>query len=241
MKIYVGTRGRLLIACAIVVNACLLAGCSGGGGLFSGGTDASLTVRNQATERFIKPELTGVAYSNRDETSADLFLTDLPVERLADPAANLDGLTGSLVHVHLFLVPSAGDTPIGATACNVTVRMLMLVGDGEAQAGGVGGTEAGRAGALDGVGVTTHAGLYNGAGFVLPSGDPGDGTYGGSMFGASLRLSAATGGFSDPLSPAEMQGSFRAPLKPELAHALLARMNRVAGALGSSGRASAGE
>lgn len=221
MKIYAQSGFRLLIVCAFLAKVAALTGCSGGWLSGSQGA-ASLTVRNQATERTMRPDVTGVAYASTDDNSADVFLTDLPLDRLGDPADNLDGLTGTLIHVHLFLVPSAGDTPIGRSSCNVTVRMLVLSADGAP-------TDAPAA---------RRMGLYSGAGFVLPDGKPGGSRFGGSMFGATMRLTAATAGFADPLSPAEMAGSFRAPLDPERARTLKARLNRTAASLSSGAQAS---
>ncbi len=226
MNIYVESRARLLAASAILLSIFVIGGCSVGTQLWNGSGSASVRVTNQATERFIEPELTAVAYSHPDTTGADIFLTNLPLDRLADPNDALGGLVGSLVHVHLFLVPSAGDTPISRTACNVTVRMLVL-------ADGAGSADIASDGGFGG-----RIGLYSGGGFVLPSGSPGDGSYGGSMFGASMRLAASSSGFVDPLSPAEMTGSFRAPLKPDMAQALMARLNRTSDSLAVEGRAS---
>lgn len=226
MTIYARIGFWLLSTCVSAVIVCALSGCSGSGLLSGGSGSSSLTVRNLSTEQFIKPDVIGVAYSTLDSNTADVFLTDLPVERLADHADDLSGLNGSLIHVHLFLVPSAGDTPIGRTACNVTVRMLVLSQDGPTVTSDAAGSSA----------QLPRIGLYSGAGFVMPSGKPGSAWFGGSMFGSSIRLTAATPGFADPLTPAEMAGNFRAPLRPDLARSLMARLNRMAGSLASEAR-----
>jgi hypothetical protein len=115
------------------------------------------------------------------------------------------------VHVHVFLMPSAGDTPIDTTAVNVTLRHLILAG-----------APAGR-GATD----TPLMGLYAGGGFWYPRGDIGDDTLSGSLDGASHRLSRATPGFADPLGSGSLSGSVVARRDEALAQAMAATLDAL--------------
>lgn len=122
-------------------------------------------------------------YAASDRNTADFYLTDLPPQASA-PQADLRAFTGSLVHVHLFLQPKAGSTPIDPGACSVTVRQLIVAGG--------------------------QAGLYSGGGFLETSSDVGSPECGGTFRGATLRLTAATPGFLDRLGPSEMRAKFNA-------------------------------
>ncbi|MBL8762643.1 MAG: hypothetical protein JNM07_00050 [Phycisphaerae bacterium] len=173
------------------------AGCARHGGVFE--------LTSGTTGAVFSTSLPGAAYSTPDASTADLYLTDLPLNRLQNPNDSLADVSGSLVHVHLFLVPKAGSTPIDATACNATVRQLVF-------AQGV-------------------LGLYAGGGFFNPSGDPGDPELAGSMRGASLRLARSSPGFADRLGPVTLAGTFGAPRSEGLARNLAARMEALIGAL----------
>ena len=122
-------------------------------------------------------------YAAFDRNTADIYISDLPESVLETPG-DLLRQQGTLVHVHMFLEPKAGETPIDTTACSFTVRQLVL-GGGE-------------------------AGLYGGGGFLFMKGRAGDQIFTGNFQNATLRLTAATAGFVDRLGPSEMTGKFSA-------------------------------
>jgi hypothetical protein len=210
-------RAAVLI---LVLSAAILPACSRA--FWGGSGSSSLLVHNQATDRTFQPGATTSVYlatATGDENSADVYLTDLPADRLADPADKLAGLAGSFVHIHLFLVPSAGSTPIEPSACNIAVRALLLTSPDcpDASPGS----------------KLPLVGLYTGGGFLLPSGTPGDSSLSGSILDASLRLSAVSAPvcgvvFADPLSPAQLTGAFSATLDERRAADLAARFQQLA-------------
>ncbi|MBL8762426.1 MAG: hypothetical protein JNL50_14115 [Phycisphaerae bacterium] len=141
-----------------------------------------------------------LAYSTADRNTADVYLTDLPAEVL-DPGADLKGVSGQLVHIHLFITPEAGATPIDSTACSASVRHVVIA-DG-------------------------RVGVYGGGGFLAPSTSPGDRVLAGKLRDATLRLTSAGPEFSDRLGASKLNAAFRAPLDPRLANALAARLDTI--------------
>ncbi len=139
-----------------------------------------LSTRSQ-TE--LSAELLTRVYSAVDRNTADFYLTNLPPEA-ARPDADPLALTGTLIHVHMFLQPLAGRTPLGSDGCSVTVRQLVLSGG--------------------------DAGMYAGGGFMTPRDVVGSTTCGGKFRHATLRLLAATKDFGDLLGPSEMSADFDA-------------------------------
>jgi hypothetical protein len=140
---------------------------------------------------------TGV-YAPIDEQSADIYLTDLPLARLADPNDRLRDVTGMVVHIHMFLVPRAGKTPVDATASNAAVRVFVL--------------------------AEGAVGVFGGGGFLMPSGTPGDETLSGSIGEASLRLLRRTPDFADRLGPSILAGGIGAKLDEEASRVLAGRV-----------------
>ncbi len=146
-----------------------------------------------------------MVYKPVDAHSADVYATDLPLDRLADTRDAMADLSGTIVHVHVFLVPSAGDTPVDSTACNAATRMAVF-----------------SQGAI---------GVYAGGGFVFPTSVPGDGDYAGRIRNATLRLAQATPDFADRLGPTVLTGSLGARLDEGAAAVIAARLAAVAGTL----------
>lgn len=149
------------------------------------------------------PALPHCVYRYRDADNADIFLSDIPFDRLGGDGESADGsgLSGTVVHIHIFLTPEAGQTPIESTAFNATVRQFILI---------------------DGV-----AGLYAGGGFVT-SGSFGGGSVAGRVRDVSLRLVRAGGPFTDPLGTASLTGTFRATLDEPAAAAAHAWTRSIA-------------
>ena len=133
----------------------------------------------------LAPDLTTRVYSPRNDSSADIYLTDLDQQALtralADPA---DPTTGTIVHLHMFVRPRPGKTPIDATALSATVRYLVL--------------------------ARGQAGVYDGGGFLLPEGTPGRETFSASVPSATVRLAALTPAFVDRVGRGDLRIRFKA-------------------------------
>lgn len=152
-----------------------LAGCS----LTSTPVGTDLLSRQSSLKLTLRPTTT--VYAARDRNTADFYMTDLPPGSWNKPTAEL---AGSLVHVHVFLTPKPGSTPIADDSCSFTVRQVVFSGGG--------------------------VGVYSGGGFVYLTGDIGEPECGGEFRGATLRLTSSNADFVDRLGPAEMNGRVEA-------------------------------
>ncbi len=166
---------RLSLAASFATSLALLAGCSR-----VSNTLETVSIRSGSV---LRTDAATRAFSAQDRNTADFYLTDLPLAA-ADAKADLASLTGTLVHVHLFVRPQPGETPIADEACSFTVRQAVF--------------------------ANGQFGVYSGGGFFTPAKDLGESTNGGTFRGATLRLTHSTPGFDDRLGPSEMNGSFRA-------------------------------
>ena len=183
------------------------------------GTTNALTVTSTDQTRTLAPSFSTAVYLPVDPQTAEVYLTDIPLDRLRDPKDTLADAQGNILHLHLFLVPKAGDTPIDATACNLTLRHLVLAGTPNAASPG----SASKASPI--------TGLYSGGGFVLPSGDPGDDSSGGSISGSSHRLVKASPAFKDPVGSGSITGRFDAVRDDDAARIIAARIESLTRAL----------
>jgi hypothetical protein len=193
------------IALATLAAVAGLAGCGSTAGFFSGsGTPElrsevsgnSLSFAGESATlptRVFAPSKVGVA---------DLYLTDLP-ESLLREGGDLSAAQGVIIHVHSFVRPRAGKTPIDPDATTAIARVFILTGD-------------------------ANAGLYAGGGFFLTSDDPKDQTFSGSLRGATLYLSRATPGFEDLLGPSTLEGTLAATRDESLAARLSALTQTLA-------------
>lgn len=201
------------IAALLVVSATVLGGCqslAGGGG--------ELQVRSLESTATLTPAIRTACYKRIDNSTADLYFSDLPEDRLVDPNDDLADLAGSILHIHYFLEPSPGNTPIDDTACNATLRQVIIA---PAPAGEAGGAHGGTGG-----GTAQVFGIYGGGGFFYPSGSVGESTFGGSLNGAAHRLLYASPGFSDRLGPATVSGRVTATRDDAVADAIEARIEQ---------------
>lgn len=183
----------------LLAAALSLTGCAGMGSIGTGGGMRSTAVDTGNT---LAPNLRTIAYNPRNPQEADVYLTDFTPAQL-DTQVAFDELSGSIIHLRIFLRPRAGRTPIERTASTAIVRHAVF--------------------------ANGAVGVYGGGGFIFPRGRPGDRSIGGSFSGATLQLVRASGDFNDLLGAAELSGGFRAPLNPELAEqisALLADAER---------------
>lgn len=182
-------------ACAglLVVLCGVLGGCSfSGGPLTAHSVESTLSLELSPTVR---------AYRALDQNTADIYLTDIPEPALA-LGTSLEGVSGQIVHLRLFVSPEAGSTPIDQTACSVSIR-LVVVSQGE-------------------------VGIYGGGGFLFPDDDPGSSTLDGNVEQATMKFIASTEHFADRLGPSELSGSVSAPKDAALAQRLSARMDEIA-------------
>lgn len=183
--------------------ALLLTAC-GDWRLFSSRPSGELRTVSEANRVELKPLLRTAVYRSADAQSAEVYLTDLPLDRLADLDDNLADLSGTIVQISIFMQPKAGRTPISDDACNAAIRQLVLSGPAR--------------------------GLYGGGGFVVPTGI-GSGQLRGSVRGATLRMIRSTESFADPLGPSVLEGSFRAGFDANLSRVMAQRMAQLAGSL----------
>ena len=155
----------------------------------------------------LKSTLPTRAYTYQDKNTADIYLTDLSQDQLTnffENDADWSTFTGSMVHVHLFLSPKPGKTPIEPTAANATVRYIVL--------------------------TKGEIGVYDGAGFILPGKKIGKDSISGALNGAPAKLTRSTARFSDPLPATRLDLSFSAKENTPLAEELRARVNALSSA-----------
>ncbi|CAN5691716.1 hypothetical protein BH11PLA1_BH11PLA1_02890 [soil metagenome] len=190
---------RTILCFTLAACALALPGCNAFREWFTSG--GSITAASVTTGVYLAPELPTAVFIPLDEQTADVYLTDLPITRLIDEADTLASATGSIVHIHVFLVPDAGKTPLDASAVNVAVRHAVYAG-----------------GAI---------GLYCGGGFLSTS-EPEGSAYAAVLRDSSLRLSVATANFEDRLGSTIITGAFSATRDEKLCRILAARLADLA-------------
>jgi hypothetical protein len=190
----------LSIACLLLFP--LLASC--GGAKLWGGPSAEVAVVSSRTGAALKPRFTTAVYRAADASTIDVYLTDLPIGRIEDGSDKLEGLSGCVVHIALFLQPEAGKTPIDPTACSGAVRQLVIA---------------------DGA-----MGMYGGGAFITTA-NPGKENLSGSVRGGTVRLTRASADFNDLLGPAAMEGKFTARYDDAACRAIAQRLQDASFAL----------
>ena len=165
--------------------------CSGGGRL-----------RVESRDAVIEPALATAVYKSSDPNTADIFLSDFEPEVLEERLAlGAEGPPGNLVHIHLFIDPRAGRTPIDFTATSATVRHVVFSG--------------------------AAIGVYGGGGFLLPRGGIGGPSLTGRIENASLKLVSADPGFADRLGLAELSGRVAATRDEEFSARISTALTRL--------------
>lgn len=168
-----------------------------------GGGGSALTIASDTA--VIKPVAATAVYRAVDENTADIFLSDFAPDVLAERLAmGADGPPGTFTHIHLFVEPKAGQTPIDFTATSATVRHVVFTG--------------------------SSLGIYGGGGFLLPSDDVGDTTLSGRIEQGTLKLLHAEPGFADRLGLAEISGRVSASRNDDEAQRLSSLLSRLLGA-----------
>ena len=132
-------------------------------------------------------------YTGRDADTVDVYMTDLP-DTVWTAGADVSDMEGVLVHVHMFIRPKAGRTPIADTASTSTIRCIVL--------------------------ATGEIGVYAGGGFFVNSSEVGKQTFTGDVRNATLRLMSATGGFNDRLGVSMFSGAVSGKLDNATAEAM---------------------
>jgi hypothetical protein len=174
---------------ALCVFLLLLTGCT---------TRTAIEVRSVQNAAMDAPALRTAAYTSSNRNTAEVYLTDLDAAAL-EPGASLEGLSGRIVQIRMFLEPLAGSTPIEPTACSVIIRHIVLA-DGE-------------------------IGIYGGGGFLNPNRRAGRSRFSGTVRGATLRLTGQTDGFNDALGPSRLDATFSARRDESLARRIAARVD----------------
>jgi hypothetical protein len=183
--------GKLVIG--LVFLASLLGGCTSG--------HSTIQLRSQTTKgAVLAPEWTEVVARISDPNNIDIFMLDQPLDAYELAAATGAEQTMQACHIHIFLRPKAGRTPIQASACTATVRHLILVGD--------------------------QAGEYGGAGFMTPLSGTTEKTIHASIVEGRARLVRATTGFADRLLDAEINGTISARHDPAAARKIERALDR---------------
>ncbi len=167
----------------------LLSACTGGPGFGRAGYE----LRSIVDPVVMRPHLTTSVYAYEDENTADIYLTDLTPEQIRRVRAG-SLPAGNIAHIHVFIRPRAGQTPIDPTAMTATVTHAVLAGEA--------------------------VGVYAGGGFFQPTSETGDRVYAGTLSGATLRLERASDGFRDLLGATTLHARVRARLDPAQAEAL---------------------
>lgn len=173
-----------------------------------------LTIASIANNTSLNPAIRTAVYKRVDANTAELYFSDLPEERFLEPGARLGDVPGIVLHIHYFLTPSAGSTPIDDTACNVTLKQVVF-------APAAPSTSATAQRSLPAVGV------YGGGGFFFPSGTLGTGVFGGSIRDGTFRLIESSPGFIDALGPSSVTGKLLASRDDVLADAMDRRMREL--------------
>ncbi|MEO1717469.1 MAG: hypothetical protein AAFR76_10190, partial [Planctomycetota bacterium] len=152
------------------------------------------TSPNTPTNARLAPSLTTRAYTYEDENTVHIYLSDLTPAELDNPEA-----VGQIVHIHMFIRPNPGRTPIEPDALNASIRHAILA-------------------------PNNATGIYAGGGFLLPKSRAASGTFKGTIAKGTLRLEAATPNFTDALGPASLRASFDIPNDDELAQTMATRL-----------------
>ena len=163
-------------------------------------------------------------YSAADGNTVDIYLTDLSRDQLdallgkAEPTAEPDTRGGQIVHIHLFLWPEAGRSPIDFDASNATLTHAVLTDLRPAPSAAPGALEP------------RTVAIYSGGGFVLPEGlfsEAGDDWLSGRIRDGTVRYRAGTDASTDPLGVSSYRASFRARLDPSAAADLEALLSAI--------------
>ncbi len=191
--------GHLALLLLFLSALFLMPGCrslSGLAGWSSPTGQASIRSLDQGL--LLKPSFSTIVFISQSENEADVYLTDLSLQDLT-PGAPISNITGQIMHLHLFVVPKAGKTPIASEASTATLRHAII--------------SQGR------------VGIYGGGGFFIPKNKPTGKKFAGSTRKSTLRLLSRSAGFADRLGASQASVSFTAQQNPELVRTIQARFD----------------
>lgn len=159
-------------------------------------------LRSTGDNTAVRPKLTLTVATARslDGDALDVYATDLPESVLA-PGADLGDASGHLLHIHLFLVPTGGKTPIDPDASNASIRWTIL--------------------------ARGEVGVYGGGGLVVPHVDSLTGRRTYEIRNATLEPLSRTPGFVDRLGASNLSGTIGAKADPALAGKVGARAEEL--------------
>lgn len=179
----------------------MLTGCAG---LGAGGSGGSGQVLSETESTRLDLRLPTRAAVVQDRNTADVYLTDLSAATLARLSEGDLGpeISGTLVHVHIFLNPKPGRTPIEPTAASATARLVVV--------------------------ARGQVGVYDGAGFLMPGRSLRKGSAAGTLRNAPTRLTRATPGFADLLGSSRMELAFGAKSDEPAAAAIAGAIRTLA-------------
>jgi len=183
---------RFLLAVFAALSGPALTGCAGIG-LSGSGSPGSGQVVSEAESTRLELRLPDRAAVVQDRNTADVYLTDLSPATLDRITAGDLGpeVSGTLLHIRIFLNPKPGRTPIADTAASATARLVVV--------------------------ARGQVGVYDAAGFLMPGNSLRKGYASGTLRNAPTRLSRATPGFTDLLGSARMEVGFGARANDETA------------------------
>lgn len=183
---------RFLLAVFAALSGPALTGCAGIG-LSGSGSPGSGQVVSEAESTRLELRLPDRAAVVQDRNTADVYLTDLSPATLDRITAGDLGpeVSGTLLHIRIFLNPKPGRTPIADTAASATARLVVV--------------------------ARGQVGVYDAAGFLMPGNSLRKGYASGTLRNAPTRLSRATPGFNDLLGSARMEVGFGARANDEMA------------------------
>lgn len=188
---------RLLLAASAAASLCVIPGCWA--------PPSQIRIASERPPAVMTPKISTAVYTSADDNTADVYLSDLPLVTLRDPAADLSTATGNLIHIHLFLFPAPGRIPLREGAFDATIHHLILAGG--------------------------QAGCYQGGGFIMPSHPPGDGDFSAQIQDFTMRLGCATPAFADRLGAPRLTGQFSAERDDAAARAIAERISHLMTAL----------
>lgn len=182
----------LIAALALLMG---LSGCRsiGLGGSRGAGVVGTGAIVSETESRRLDLRLPERAVIVHDRNTADVYLTDLSpatLDRIAQGRLTGD-VSGTLVHIHIFLSPRAGRTPISDDAASATARIVVV--------------------------ARGQVGVYDAAGFLMPGNSLRRGYAAGTLRNAPTRLTRATDGFDDLLGSGRTEIRFGANPNDEAA------------------------
>lgn len=151
---------------------------------FGCATGATTSLNSEAGTGELDGRMTTLVYASTDKNTADIYLSDLPRGAL-EPDGDLSSVSGQFVHLHVFITPEAGSTPIDVGACSVVFRTIVV--------------------------ARGQLGMYGGGAFLNPKSAPGGDTFAGSISRGTGRLITSTPGFVDKLGASVFGAKFRVP------------------------------